>query len=526
MNSTSLECPRCGGPPAHTPVDPSASIACPWCGARYERIGAEKALRELRNEIGLWLEKATGAAAGLGGADAVDVATRSFLFNDRILPGIRRDVRRELDEEIGDVLGSPILVPPVIGSLPGFGGEDAVLVTQRERILGLRALRARLDAPEVAAFATSAADKLALARLAVEVDRTMLASNAAFALASSGIAASAGLVRTNLTHLRESAAETAIETATDPGGAALLRAFDVRCVAAVSALDALMAQPPDLAALEACAARLEETANWLLTSESRDLRAALASTGVHRDATAVRILVAIAREASRIGLPALGVVEAMHALAPWLQGATNAEDAIALVRQWTLLIAANRCGATLPVVTDTSWGRAAVEAARQGNEQPGQIDVVLAPFWAMPARHAKAEGFLFVSGKQYEGIAVVPASAAGDATVLLQAQEPMSALVQQAIATPSRPPWPLDAPCVGPIAARHLARKVLRGHDLKNVSIGEATLVYLPIGCVRFSGSKGQRIAFVGPRGVLPYDASHVAARTAAIKAVADRSGG
>lgn len=525
MTASALECPTCGGPAAQQPVDPSAPLLCPWCGTSYERLGAEEALKALHAEIDQWLQQTTGATASDAGATSIDSATRSFLFNDRILPEARRDVRRAIDEEIGDVLGSPILVPPMLARLPGFTGDDAVLLSARDRILALRGLRARLEAEDVAAFAASAADRLALHKVLAEIDRTMLASHAASALASSGITASRELVRNNLERLQQGARQSVAEAVTDPGGAAVSRAFELRCECILGAVDALRAKPPQLDKLEASASRLEEAAQWLLTTESRDLRGALASTGVHRDATALRILAAVANEAARLALPALELIESMQALAPCFERAASPDDAIAVATACALGVAAMTRGAAIPAVTDTSWGRVAVEAARQGDERAGQIDVVLAPFWFMSARHAKAEGFLFVSGKQVEGFALVAASSASDAALLLGPQEPVTLHIQQALAAPCRAPWQVDLPLTGPSAARQAARTVMRSHELKNVALSEAALVYLPVGVVQLEGSRGRRTAVVGPKGPLPIDAQALSARLAAAQAATAKIG-
>lgn len=132
-----LECPSCGAPAKEAPSDPRAPIVCAFCGARYERVTAEAALASLRAEVTAWLQRTAGVAMSEGAA-SVDVATRTFLFNDRILPGLRRDVRRAIDEQVGDVLGSPILTPRVLSEMTGFRGEDAVLVSMRDAILGDR----------------------------------------------------------------------------------------------------------------------------------------------------------------------------------------------------------------------------------------------------------------------------------------------------------------------------------------------------------------------------------------------------
>ena len=524
MSQGSLECPRCGGPADEVQPDPRASVRCPWCGAQYERQTAESAVRALKDEIAGWLQRTAGVPA-TEGAEAVDVATRSFLFNDRILPGLRRDVRRAIDEGIGDVLGSPVLVPPALRNLPGFVGEDCVLLTMRDAILGLRPLRAKLEAPEVSAFATSAADRLELEKLGREIDRAVYASNAAVAIAGEGLAGGAERARHNIDALRATASSSAIEESMAPAEAALTRAIGIRCETLLQTIDALLATPVNVEALQVCGTRLEETAQWLLSHESRDLRGALASSGLHRDAVAVRTLGAIAEEASRVGLPPLRVAEELHAASNLLAGASRSQDAVALVRAWTRQLASLCRGGALPSMQDTSWVAKVVEQATGSGERAERVEVVLAPYWAMPARHAKAEGFFFVSGKQYEGLALVPGSAGEQGTLLLGSQDHLARWVQHALNNHATMNLALDPPCVGPSAARDAAKRVLRAKEFKNVSLGEAQLVFIPVAVAHFQGAKGPRavtLTMMGPSNAVARD---VAERVGLLRRIAAELG-
>lgn len=524
MNA-SIECPSCGGPARHVPVDSKELIACPWCGTRYERVRAEQVLESLRAEVGEWLRRTAGVSVSGDAAASVDLETRSFLFNDRILPGVRRDVRRTVDEGIGDVLGSPMLVPPLLRSLQGYSGEDAVLVSRREEILGLRSLRARLEAPDVAAFATSQADRLALRSLEEEIDRSMIASHAAVAL-SGGIATGAELARTSLRHLAGDGEDGIIASAADPVWAALTRATRLRCATLLEAVDALCTDPVDADALLRCADRLDETAQSLLTLDARDFRTALASTGVHRDSIAVRVLAAVAQGLGGCGIRVLQTVDALTSIGSLLGSVRQSKDAAWLVHAWSQAIASMARGGSIPAVSDTSWVAAAIESSRQRGEQTGQTDVALVPFWAMPARHAKAEGFFFVSGRQYEGIALVPASAGESGTILAGSQEPMAAVVNHALQNLSRVTMPLDPPCVGPEAARQAAKGVLRSRDLRNVTLGEPRLVYLPIALVRYDSPRGSRSIALGPTGPIAIDPAALVARSNALREACGRAVG
>jgi hypothetical protein len=376
----------------------------------------------------------------------------------------------------------------------------------RDAILELRPLRAKLEAPEVSAFATSAADRLELDRLRRELDRAVYASNAAVAIAAEGLAEGAPRALHNIEALRATAASSAIEEATAPAESALTHAVAVRCETLLQAFDALLTSPVDVERLRACGKRLEDTAQWLLSHESRDLRGALASTGLHRDAVAVQMLSAVAEESAQIGLPPLRVIEELHAASKLLANASRSQDAVSLVRSWTRQLASMCRGSALPSVSDLSWVAKVVENATGSGERAEKVEVVLAPYWVMPARHAKAEGFFFVSGKQYEGLALVPASAGEQGTILLGFEDHLSRWVQHALQNHATMNLALDPPCVGPAAARDAAKRVLRAKDFKNVSLGEAQLVFIPVAVVHFQGSRGGRTATLTVMG--PSDAA------------------
>jgi hypothetical protein len=125
-----------------------------------------------------------------------------------------------------------------------------------------------------------------------------------------------------------------------------------------------------------------------------------------------------------------------------------------------------------------------------------------------------------VSGKQVDGFAVVAASSDSDSVLLLDTQEPVAQLILQALAHPVRAPWQVDPARTGPAAARQIARKIMRAHDLKNVVLADARLVHLPLGVVQFEGSRGRRTVVVGPKGVLPIDAAALMSRARSVQAV------
>jgi hypothetical protein len=156
-------------------------------------------------------------------------------------------------------------------------------------------------------------------------------------------------------------------------------------------------------------------------------------------------------------------------------------------------------------------------AQAAGQMAPSRVDVLLAPFWLATVRHTQAEGFFFVSGKQKDGLVLIPASASYEGTQLIPRDAPLAGYIHQATQTKVRISLPIEPPCVGPETARLGAKAFLRTRDMKNITLGDATLVYVPIALAQV----GARGFAVSPMGAVPHDPSHVMARVTALDAAA-----
>lgn len=515
----SIECPNCGAPADDLPADPNATVSCSYCGSTFERVGAEQALASLKSEISAWLQKTAGVS-GKDGADAIDATTRSFIFNDRLLRGLRRDVRGAIDEAIGDVQGSPVFIANVLRQFRGFRDDEAVLLSRRAAVLALRPLRARLQSSEVTAFATSAADQMALNALVLEIDRTMLASNAANAL-SAGATQGRQMALTNLAELGSKSESTTIEEATDPSGSALAHAMHGRCASLARTLEECGKEQVSPDAIAAAADDLDKLAHWMIANDVRGLRSALASTGVHRDATALRMVGKVSQALSNTGIHPLSALDGMAPLAGLLSTVRRSVDVAFLVGTWANVVAGLSGKRGLPIVTDTTWGHAAISMNLQTGEQVAHQEGALTPFMSFHVRHAKTEGLFLVSGRQYEGYALVPLSAHETGTMFLEPGDPALGAIECAQGQPSQPQMLVDAAFVGPDEARRRVTAALRQRGLKNVTVGDGTITYMPVMMVRYAGPRGERLATLGPRGELPHEPRHVQQRAQTLAQVA-----
>jgi hypothetical protein len=140
----------------------------------------------------------------------------------------------------------------------------------------------------------------------------------------------------------------------------------------------------------------------------------------------------------------------MRPLSPLLESVERPRDASAIAWCWAGSLSAYRGKASLPVVNDVTWMDAAVQRAKHSDESSA-FEPLMVPFWAISVRHTQAEGFFFVSGKQYEALALVPASAAAEGTLLLESGEPLSQAVASAIAHVQAPRAALRLGYIGDI---------------------------------------------------------------------------
>lgn len=218
--SEQIRCPNCNG--AHS-RQANSEYVCEYCLQPFTVKDAEKEESRLLEQIKAWVQQKVGAAAVGGRGEGADSSTRSFLFQQKILPELRRDVDRSL-ETLG-AFGQFRLVPPPI---PVQSERDNPLVQRRAHILTLKDLRARLASEQVQAFAMSGQDKSAIQTLDRRLAELVFLSNVAEA-ASRRTEAGFATARRNLESLLAEVNQSlALEGPGDPALAGYLAAMKAR----------------------------------------------------------------------------------------------------------------------------------------------------------------------------------------------------------------------------------------------------------------------------------------------------------
>src|SRR5579862_4112865 len=90
-DATQVHCPFCNA--AH-PVQGAGSYTCEFCLQPFSVQDAQREEARLLDEIKAWVEQRVG---GAGPASGVDLASRAYIFQQKVLPDLRRDVDRALE---------------------------------------------------------------------------------------------------------------------------------------------------------------------------------------------------------------------------------------------------------------------------------------------------------------------------------------------------------------------------------------------------------------------------------------------
>ena len=140
MKAVQVHCPFCNA--AQAPRADGKNV-CDFCLQPFTLVDATREEARLLEEIKDWLQQKVGAAGLAPGS--VDVSSRSYIFQQRILPELRRDVNRSL--EVVGGFGQVALVTPPTG---GVRREPNPLVDARREILGLKAAPETIKIKEIA----------------------------------------------------------------------------------------------------------------------------------------------------------------------------------------------------------------------------------------------------------------------------------------------------------------------------------------------------------------------------------------
>jgi hypothetical protein len=429
--ATQVRCPYCNA--AQQPRA-DGQYTCEFCLQPFSVVQARQEESRLIQEIQAWVQQKIGAAGAAAAAGGIDATSRAYIFQQRVLPDIKRDVDRAT-EAFGTFAQFPLVPMPVLA--PGGDASRNPLVEYRGQILGLKNLRARLNSEQVVSFAVGPTEQAVLQSMDRKLAELLHLSNVADAARSrrpDGYAAA----RRNLEALVEEVVTSlATEAARDPGlgtflGAireryqqliALARACEDLCASA-AVHGSRLADEADAAAtaLDGVAVAIEQ-ANYAPADTMPVV------VGVRAEAAAARTLARWLRcydtFTGRVPQPFL---QFLADLTPMLTGDGAPPEVVAeRLEVATTVLRAARGEAVGPVMSSLEWLQLWADGQRTrktlglfgSEEQIASLSPFMAPVWVAEVAFSKVQGSVFASGVESKLVAFVDACLPAAAGVVL-----------------------------------------------------------------------------------------------------------
>lgn len=512
--ATQVHCPFCNAAQA---AHSAGAYTCEFCLQPFNVQDAHREQARLVDEIKAWVEQRVGAT---GPASGVDVASRAYIFQQKVLPDLRRDVDRAL-ERLGGFGQFPLVTVPVRAPVQQTHQPNPLVMYRRE-ILGLKGLKARLSSEDVTSFATREADKLAIRFMDRHLTSLVHLSNVAEAAASRTAEGYAAAQR-NLQLLSEEVAQSiTTEGAQDPALGWFLGALQqrYRCLSEVCRLceEAGSPNPISGAALadraDAVAAALTETAQRVEASNYAPADSMPVVVAVHQEAAATRALGRWLRAydqiTNRAHVPFPAFVADVDPLT--CGGSLPPESQAELLEAVGFVLNAARGAASAPAVGDFSWVGAWAENHRQKkslgmfgvDEQITSVDQYLAPFWVADVSFSRAQGAVFTSGQEQRAVVVLDACApAPQRVVVLEGTPLANALNTQRTFVGI----PTAMPRSSPTQASAIMMQGLRSRpELLNPRLRIRGLAFLATASATYSAGQKQRTSTTCLNNQVPVD--------------------
>jgi hypothetical protein len=518
MDASQVRCPSCNA--AHA-ARREGGYVCEFCLQPFSVGDARREESRILEEIKSWIAQRAGPA-GLA-PTSVDASSRGYIFQQKILPELKRDVDRAL-EALGSHGQFPLVAPPIRVPAPS-GGQSNPLVHHRRHILSLKGLRARLGAESVAAFVVTDADRAAVDAMDRRVADVMYLSNVAEA-AAARTEAGYSAARRNLEALAGEL-EQALAAGVGSHGLGVFIGATLRRYQALAELCRAceeLASPngvsgaPIAARVEGLAEQLSRVARELEASDHSPADIMPIVVGVDQEALACRLLSrwihCYDAMTARRPAPFYAFVAGMDALSGGGHVEPRAQGD--LLEGLTFVVRAARGEIGVGLVADFSWVQAFAEASRArralglfgSEEQIVHIDEFLVPVWLADVLYSRSTGSVFKAGVEGRGVAIVEACAPSPEKVvlfpdqgspLLQALGSPRAIGAAPVALPR-----CSATGVHPV----FASAMLRMPDIVNPQIRVRSLGFLPAAIVHYQSAKGARQLAGCLNGQIPVDAS------------------
>jgi hypothetical protein len=500
MIAVQVHCPLCHG---INSASETGDYTCGFCGEPFSLVAAQKEESRVLEDIKRWLDQKVGSA-GLG-SENVDSASRSYIFGQRILPDLKRDVDRAL-ETLGGYGQHGLMRLPIAASAAGKGVNP--LISNRKTILDLKNLRARLASPQVTSFAASIDHKTAVESLDRRLAEISYLSNVVEASNKGGTQGYLGAKR-NLLSLLEDIGQALVNPDSDASYRAYLGGLQARYRSLVELCSICELLTTGGFEATQLADRIGQAEN--------DLRAAAVqiadsdyspadsvpmSMGTKQEADGCRLL---RRWLSAYGgLAPSGTMsfdEFRAAIESLGRPQLSPEGKAELMETWSEALAAHARRMALPAYDDFSWVDAAVEGTRGkktfgflGNEeQVVEIRRFLLPVWVGTVNYSKSEGRVFKEGVEHQCMAIADAcSPSASSVTFLDEQSPMFASLRAPRHLPA-----LDIALPQSLRSEMVAvlQQAARGRpDLLNSQVRIESLAFVAAALVTYDSKQGRRV--------------------------------
>jgi hypothetical protein len=518
QETVQVRCPFCNA--AHA-ANSGGHYTCDYCLQPFSVVDAQREEARLIAEIKAWVEQKVGAPTS--SMSVADASSRGFIFQQRLLPDLRRDVDRSL-EMLGSYGQFPLVVPPIRIAFRQTNMPNPLLAYRRQ-ILGLKGLRARISSDEITAFTVRDNDKAVVQGFDRRVASLMHLSNVAEAAAT---CAPAGYqaARRNLETLAEEVGKSlALEAAGDRGLATFLDAQHRRyqalaelCRLAEEATSPNAVSGTDMARRsDQLAQTLQGIAQQIEASNYSPADTMPVVIGVQQEALAchtfgrwLRMYDVIAGSSA---VPFIAFIHEMDGLTSG--GHASADYQIDLLEAFGSAISVARGRIEAIVVNDFSWVQPWAEGIREKKsmgmfgveEQVSRADQFLCPAWIAEVTFSRAAGAIFTAGHESRALAVVDAYAPHYSKVaILDHGQPLArAMSQKQVATSADVGMPRSTQgLVYPI----FVQAVRARPDLLNANVRVHGLAFLPAVVVQFAANQRVRAAAACVGGVVPMEAA------------------
>ena len=434
LTTSQVRCPFCNG--AHA-ANAAGSYECEYCLQPFTVQDAQKEESRLTAEIEAWLQQRVGASGVSGGT--VDASSRSYIFQNKMLPDIRRDVDRAL-EVLGDHAQHPLVELPV--GAPSNGSSNPLLA-RRPEVMRFKDLQARLSSEQVTSFAMSPEDQSAVHSMDRRRAAARHLSNVVEAC-SGGATHGFAAARRNLGVLAEDIAEQLpAQTQADPAHgafqAAMLERF--RALSDLCEVYEAVTSPNAISGaslmdrLQGLHDRLLEARGQVEGSGHSPAETFPHMLGIQREAEGCsdvrRWLHAYDAIAGRSGVAFAGFVSEMEALF----AAEGAHTMSEMVDACVDVVRAARGEIAVGVIDDFSWVGEWVERTREkrtlglfgAEESADQVDEFFLPVWVADVSFSKSSGAVFKEGVESSRVALVDACGpTSQKAVILEEQSPVA----------------------------------------------------------------------------------------------------